>query len=265
MNTIHEFKTNFIENLEQTLFEITDNSPIARVYVSIGSKLNENVVMHSQYKNWHSNALYQMFPQFLQNNSNETNHNTLIIVIDKFSPFEYNKNERALMNKLKKTKHTHIVLFNTLCTEKLLYPFINYLTHMCHQHNVHATNLLICNYVKFASIPNQQEQRDSFFISSFIDKLLNKTTSYSKCLYEWFGYDYSLFNMIYNYGLTHNMSDNNGYIILKRIMNNYPSDHIYQTKINNIEVCNLCEHIIDITKIHAKNNQRLTVYVSESL
>ncbi len=262
MNTINEFKTNFIENLEQTLFEITANRPLTRIYVSIGSKLNENVVVSSRHKDWHSNALYQMFPTFLQNNSN---HTTLIVIIDKFTSFEYNRNELVLLNRLKKTKHTHIVVFNTLCTEKLLYPFVNYLTHMCKQHEIHPTNLLICNYVKFISIPNAQERQYSFFISSFIAKLLDKTNVYSNCLYEWFGYDYSLFNMIYKYNLSHNLQDNNGYVILKRIMNNYPSEHLYQTKINNIEVCNLCEHMIDITKIHDMNSEILTVSVSGHL
>lgn len=261
MNNILEFKTDFIENLEQTIFEISANSQLTRVYVSIGSKLNDPIVSDSQYKQWNSNALDQMFPAFLEDASAQSTEATLIIVIDKFTSFEYKRNELVLWNRLKKSKHTHIVVFNTLCDQKFLFAFINYLTYMCKQKEILSSNLLICNYVKFSGIPNHQEQQ-SFFISSFIDKLLHKTTNYKECLYEWFGYDYSLFNMIYKYKMIHNIQDNNGYRILKKILHNLPSNHIYQTKINNMEVRDFCKCMIDITHKRAMNGQLVlsTVY-----
>ena len=82
MNTIHEFKTDFIENLEQTIFEITANTPLTRVYVSIGSKLNSESVYDEGHPHWKSNALNQMFPTFLCTSMDKVIHdnNTLIIV-----------------------------------------------------------------------------------------------------------------------------------------------------------------------------------------
>lgn len=255
MNTINEFKTNLIENLEQTIFETTTNYPLTRLYVSIGSKLNELIIVDSQYEQWHSNALHQMFPEFLQNNSDQSEDITFIIIIDKFTDFEYKRNELILRNRLKKSKHTHIVILNTLCDENLLFQLINYINYICNKTRISSRNLLICNYVKFSSIPNHQECQQSFFISSIINKLLNKTKYYKECLYEWFGYDYSLFNMIYNYKLSQNMQDNNGYKVLKKILQNSPSNDIYQTKINNMEVRNFCKYILDIRQQRPMNKE----------
>ena len=263
MNTIHEFKTDFIENLEQTIFEITANTPLTRVYVSIGSKLNNESVHDEDHPHWKSNALNQMFPMFLCTSMDKVVHdnNTLIIVIDKFNPVEYSRNEIVLLNRLKYTKRSHIVIFNTLCTEKFIISFINYLTHMCTQNNIVSENLMLCNYTKFYSIPNKQEVAQSYFISPLIHKLLNKTITYKGCLYEWFGYDYSMYDYVCNYNCVFNIRDNNGYRILKRILHNLPSSHIYQARIANVEVRNFCECIIDITKYCKENQQILTVPV----
>jgi hypothetical protein len=265
MNTIHEFKSNFIENLEQTVFEATSNVPLTRVYISIGSKLNEKQITTTQHMHWYSNALEQMCPIFLCDSDRSPDMNTLIIIIDSFNAVEYNNNERLLTNRLKNVKHTQIVIFNTMCTEKLLFHFITYLAHMCNQNQISSHNLMICNYVKFATIPNQQERTQSVFISPLIHKLLNKTRDYKDCLYEWFGYDYSMYNFIYNYQKSFNLQDTNGYHILKKILCNSPSSHIYQMKICNIEAREFCEFIFDITKYNDTNLHVLNVPVKEYL
>ena len=259
MNTIDEFKTNFIENLEQTIFESTSNIPLTRVYVSIGSKLNEKQIMNTQYEHWYSNALDQMFPVFLYDSCENVCNNSLIVIIDKFNAVEYSNNELILMNRLKNVKNTHIVIFNTLCTEKLLMSFLPYLTNMCKQNEISSQNLMICNYVKFSTIPNKLEKERSIFISPFIDKLLNKTRIYKECLYEWFGYNYSMYNFVYKYKKSFNIQDNNGYRILKRILINSFSSHIYQAKICNIEAREFCGTIFDITKYNNANLSVLTV------
>lgn len=259
MNTIDEFKTNFIENLEQTIFECTSNIPITRVYVSIGSKLNEKQITNTQYEHWYSNALDQMFPVFMHDSCENVSNNSLIVIIDKFNAVEYKHNELILINRLKNVKNTHIVILNTLCTEKLLMSFLPYVTNMCKQNKISSQNLMICNYVKFSTIPNKLEKERSIFISAFIDKLLNKTRIYKECLYEWFGYHYSMYNFVYKYKKSFNIQDNNGYRILKRILHNSPSQHIYQTKITNVEVRDFCESIYDITKYSDANISILSV------
>jgi hypothetical protein len=265
MNTIDEFKTNFIENLEQTIFESTSNIPLTRVYVSIGSKLNEKQITNTQYEHWYSNALDQMFPVFMYDSCENVCNNSLIVIIDKFNAVEYSNNELILMNRLKNVKHTHIVIFNTLCTEKLLMSFLPYLTNMCKQNQISSQNLMICNYTKFASIPNKLEKERSIFISPLIDKLLSKTHIYKQCLYEWFGYDYTMYNFVYKYNKSFNIQDNNGYRILKRILANFAPPHIYQTKITNVEVRDFCESLYDITKYSDANISILSVPVLDNL
>lgn len=265
MNTIDEFKTNFLENLEQTIFEATSNMQLTRVYVSIGSKLNEKQITDTQYTHWYSNALDQMFPVFLYDPYEDVCNNTLIVIIDKFNPVEYNTNEIFLMNRLKNVKQTHIVILNTLCTEKLLMSFLPYLTNTCKQNHISSQNLMICNYTKFASIPNKIEKENSIFISPLIYKLLDKTHNYKECLYEWFGYNYSMYNFVCKYNKIFNIQDNNGYRILKRILNKSFSSHIYQAKISNMEVYEFCECIIDITKYSDDNLSVLNTPVQNYL
>lgn len=267
MNTFHEFKSNFIENLEQTVFEITANVSLSRIYVSIGSKLNNEQVFDPEHPSWRSNALDQMFPTFLCTPLDKTicENNTLIIIIDKFNSSEYSRNELLLSDRLKNTYRSHIVIFNTLCSEKLIIPFMNYLLYMCKQNRIESYNFMVCNYTKFSSIPNKQELSQSYFISPLINKLLNKTINYKECLYEWFGYDYSMYNFICTYNKMFNMQDNNGYRILKRILHKDNSSHIYQAKIANVELRNFCAYIIDITKYSQENQQRLTISVYDHL
>lgn len=265
MNKIVEFKTNFIENLEQTIFESTSNIPLTRVYVSIGSKLNEKQITNTQYENWYSNALDQMFPVFLYDSCENVCNNSLIVIIDKFNAVEYSNNELILMNRLKNVKNTHVVIFNTLCTETLLMSFLPYLTNMCKKNQISSQNLMICNYTKFASIPNQLEKERTLFISPFIDMLLDKTRIYKECLYEWFGYNYSMYNFVYKYKKSFNIQDNNGYHILKKILINSFSSHIYQAKICNIEAREFCGTIFDITKYSDANLSILSVPVIDYL
>lgn len=265
MKTIDEFKTNFIENLEQTIFEATSNIPLTRVYVSIGSKLNEKQITNTQYEHWYSNALDQMFPVFMYDSCENVCNNSLIVIIDKFNAIEYKNNELILINRLKNVKHTHIVILNTLCSEKLLMSFLPYLTNMCKQNQISSQNLMICNYVRFSTIPNKLEKERSLFISPFIDKLLNKTRNYKECLYEWFGYHYSMYNFVYKYKKSFNIQDNNGYRILKRILTNFAPPHVYQTKITNVEVREFCESLCDITKYSDTNLSILSVHVIDYL
>lgn len=136
---------------------------------------------------------------------------------------------------------------------------------MCKQNQITSDNLMLCNYTKFSSIPNKQEVAQSYFISPLINKLLNKTGQYKECLYEWFGYDYSMYNFIYDYNKLSNMQDNNGYRILKRILHNESCSHIYQTKLSNIEAREFCGFLIDITKYCPANQQKLIISVHDYL
>jgi hypothetical protein len=201
--------------------KINNRKPFTKVYISIGSKFNEKDVHISipNYKNvkFNSNALEQMIPKFLRRNDEicldndvdndndniKTNQkdNILIIIIDNFNKnnVSYVKNCSLLCNILK--SNLSVILFDKLCKPSFLENIITRLIQYADTEKISEKNLMICNFVKFMNNPNIIEMESEKMIPEVVQLLLDKCLDgkYAFCFYDWFGYNYYLYNFIYNY------------------------------------------------------------------
>jgi len=208
--------------------KINNRKPFTKIYVSIGSKFNEkdvNISNTNQKNNknhkFNSNALEQMIPKFLRTNDEiyldndidvdiiidndniKTNQkdNILIIIIDNFNKNNnnYAKNCSLLYKVLK--PNLNVVLFDKLCKPNFLEDIITRLIQYADIEKISEKNIMICNYVKFMNNPNIIEMESEKMIPEVIQLVLDNCLhgKYAFCFYDWFGYNYYLYNFIYNY------------------------------------------------------------------
>ena len=184
---------NGFSDLEKTLVHLSKDY-IQSAYISIGSKINENIV-HLGKDTTRSNSIFQMIPQFLQNPESNSDKLKCIIVIDQFNKSSLNENIRQLQHYM--TRIMKIVIINyeikeseeTYFQEKLQYLFQHFIF-------LDPEEIMICNYVKFLNEPNLNEKYTKEMVPRIIQDSL-KDSKFKDCHYEWFGYNSLLYNFIY--------------------------------------------------------------------
>ena len=184
---------NGFSDLEKTLVHLTKDY-IQSAYISIGSKINENIV-HLGKDKTKSNSIFQMIPQFLQNPESNSDKLKCIIIIDQFNKSSLNENIRQIQHCM--TRIMKIIIINyeikeseeTYFQEKLQCLFQNFIF-------LDPEELMICNYVKFLNEPNLTEKYTKELVPRIIQDSL-KDSKFKDCHYEWFGYNSLLYNFIY--------------------------------------------------------------------
>jgi hypothetical protein len=192
--------------------ELNEENAFKKIYVSIGSKINEKSVTFNNPKlldrrtnqpilpKSSTNAFCQMIPEFLLSDSN---NRILVLVIDQFSnDSNYEINHALIDRSLSESEsNVNVILFDQLFSIYTLENFLTRLTKFVSENSISEKNLLICNYVKFLNNPNVTESESETMIPETIQSLLDKHESgrYAYCFYEWFGYHFYLYNFIYNY------------------------------------------------------------------
>jgi hypothetical protein len=190
----------FISSVEDIYSEISDDSFIPKhIYISIGSKLNEEYIEIEKEK-IKSNAQYQMYPEFLRNKKN-----VLLVIIDYFSNDDnLEKNKQLLENitfSAESDNVPKIVIFNLCDFEKVVSGeiyFLNYILHILN-YKSQETSIMICNYIKYFNEPTKIEIIRTKNIIEKIKFAINiKNMEPENIYYEWFGYNYMLYNIICN-------------------------------------------------------------------
>lgn len=168
------------------------------IYLSIGGKLNEPCVTFQKPKiqTIGSNAQYQLVPEFLKKRHDDIH--CLIIAIDHFNHREsYETNKQYLMN----YSNFDTILVNKFFNLSYLETFIQILLTFVSTTDVDPANFMIANYIRYLNNPNELEAKLEFGIPDKIQQALNlfEDKRYCKCLFQWFGYNLFLYNMICNY------------------------------------------------------------------
>jgi hypothetical protein len=185
-----------ISSIEDICLEILDNSFIPNdIYISIGSKLNEEYIEIEKEK-IKSNAQYQMYPAFLRNKKN-----VLLIIIDYFSNNNILEKNKKLLLKNMTENIPKIIIFNLSDFEKVssveIY-FLNYILHILNL-KLQETSIMICNYIKYFNEPTEIEKNRSKNVIEKIKFAIQiKNMDQDNIYYEWFGYNYMLYNIICN-------------------------------------------------------------------
>lgn len=188
-------------NYKYIIYNIFKNKIYDYVYVSIGSKYNQqDVYFYSQTMNVanrrDTNALYQMVPLFLY--TKPSSKTILNITIDIF------RNDHELLFNKRLIESTDIdnmdnLIINMTCNEETIREFGETLLLKLLNNNISETDFMLCNYVKFMNSPNPEEIDAENNIPIYLEKIFKgEYLKYINSYYEWYGYKYNLYNCIYN-------------------------------------------------------------------
>lgn len=178
----------------KSVFETYTLSDYKYIYVSLGSKYNEQFIEYQYTMNQiirkRSNAEWQMLPGFVRCNK------TLAICIDRFEN-ENVKSENCNILEDIGRENISMIICDLDGTIKLFESIITCIIQQASIYEIHKNNIIIVNYIRFIK-PNHTENYLEENLSSSIYKIMEKTV-YRDSLYEWFGYQPNLYNIIYRY------------------------------------------------------------------
>jgi len=209
----------------KSVFKTYTLSDYKYIYVSLGSKYNELFIEYqytiSQTIRQRSNAEWQMLPGFVRCNK------TLAICIDRFENENIKCENCYILQDIGRENITMIIC-DLDGTIQLFESIITCIIQQLAIYKIHQKNVIIANYIRFIK-PNHTENYLEENLSSSIYKIMEKTI-YRNSLYEWFGYQPNLYNIIYRY------NERIIYYILSSVIT------ILQKKIKNahLSISNVC-------------------------
>jgi len=199
---IHEIVSGNILSLKALINETINNrGKIDAIYVSIGGKCNEPLVSFNKpdkikHKSFRTNSHYQLLPEFLEVTCS-TNKNVLIIAFDDFSNQENRIFNRSMVEK-RITENMTVILFDKIVDKSFLESFIELFLSVCMKNNIYKNNAYICNFIKHLNEPSTLDYKSEEMVPQHVQNLLDNT-DYSECFYQWFGYHYFTYNLVYRY------------------------------------------------------------------
>ena len=223
------------------------------IYVSIGGKLNEISVIFNhpdsvKNKRFETNATKQMMPCFIR--YRKADQKALVITIDDFNTINNLKRNCDIIDKYI-DNNVDVLVIDKYCTRTFVEEFTEFLIHKIRINQIPEQNIMICNYVKFINDPNAMEAKAEHMIPVTIQQILDKPENikYSRCLYEWFGYRFYLYNFVYCYKTCHLYFSAYTYINeLEAFMKCQHEDNMKSTAVvQNINTIRFWESIYDIT------------------
>jgi hypothetical protein len=219
------------------------------LYISFGSKFNnEFIFILDKPKQW-SNAIEQMIPIFIREKEDQT---VLIICLDTFSPMELDIN----IEKIKEISHIkcdpHFILYNTDATIQSIEVFLSYM--IPYIQKIDPENVMIANYICYISpnhIEHLMEEKTPKVIYNMLCKMEEEGERgrYKTRFFQWLGYQNT--NLIYNY---HHYRFMPGYsnilYLLNSILEDEPlnTNNLYRIVENpSVYLNSFLSNVIDIT------------------
>lgn len=224
----------------EKLLELFSKNTYQYVYVSLGSKINEeNVTFSYPISNLSliSNAEFQMVPMFIRQQP-ETN-NILCIIIDDFHDKTLAQINKLILNKITQN-HNNIsilVLDDNILLTTFKYHLLLLLNTLL-KYNISPTHFMFTNFICFKH-PNQLQLNFESKLPEVIQKSFDTISDgyYQFCYYQWFNYAYYTYNYIYcykNYNMQRLMSIQHLHSLIKSCIKN---DYLNNTNCEIITNC----------------------------
>lgn len=234
---------NKLSNIISAVNSILSNEEINHIYISIGGKINSKTSIDF------NNSIYHLLPSYLSFDSSQS----MIIVLDSFTEYEYNKCSKRILD-----HNINAILCNCFVDKPFIQEFIPYIINLSKNLCLTPKNLVICNYVKFKNMPNENERLSLHNIPIHIYDILQQIEfkEYIDCFYEWFGYHNTLYNYIYIY--RYYQLFRGAYTPLNLLIDTLKTidcDNTYKLELFDMKIITFWNHIYDITQ---NNNNTLT-------
>lgn len=237
------------------------------VYISLGGKYNEPTVAFSNpaYLARHdfpSNSQYQMFPAFVRT---PTVGRCLVIIVDRFK----NDDETRTIVDLAVSQFPHldVVLYDTTLHLKdaktLTHVVIEWMVARC----IRPEKCLIANYIRFRGCTGVETAQLEVGIPRAVQLVLNESNTYAGCLYQWFGYQYYTYHLLYSYRhydmsrhlhvlwLFHECAES-CQIVGRNVADLFSYD-LARGSVNHSALLGFMRHTVDITSASAMENDAL--------
>lgn len=182
-----------LNDLQQTVFQLFDSNKYKYIYVSIGSKWNQDHYeyseMYGNMKTRATNSHLQLVPNFMRHR----NEKSLLIAFDQFHNVENRmENFKIVQNRL--DKNMDFIFYDNI---DILEPFLQFILEIIEINKILPDDFMFVNYIRFQR-PNQLEYSTEKNSKQLVKDIL-KNSIYRNCHYVWFGYQENLYNIIYNY------------------------------------------------------------------
>ena len=172
-------------------------------YVSLGGKFNVPTVTFSNpaYLANHefpSNTQYQMFPIFVR--FPKKKGRSLVIIVDSFDNEEVRgMNIKLIERAISQFPNIDVVLYDTKLHLTNIRPFTETIVDWLAFNDISPNKFLFANYIRFRGCSSVDTAQLEVIIPQTIQCVFNESKLYSECLYQWFGYQYYTYNLLYSY------------------------------------------------------------------
>ena len=203
MTTTHQRVVWHTGNIKSLLESYTGAYDSA--YISLGGKYNEPTVefRNPAYLVGHdfpSNTQYQMFPMFVRF-PKKRDMRCLVIIVDNFDNEETREiNQKLIDRATSQFGHLDVVLYDTTLHIRDIRPFTQSVVDWAFRHGITPEKCIFANYIRFRGCLSIETAQLELDIPRTIQNVLNESKVYAGCLYQWFGYQYYTYNLLYSYG-----------------------------------------------------------------
>jgi len=222
--------TSFAETIDS---RIPESFQYDSIYVSIGGKINEHTIRFAKPAvlaeyDFQSNAQFQMVPSFIRYPRVRT-AKTFVIIIDDFSDPHLRLVNQTVIDQIQR-KHEHVcaILYDTKLDISTIDDFAKSLVDWIVSKNIAPEKCMIANFIRFRGAHSVINTQLEFKLPRVIQNSLNSHTiipatsaltdpmnpphpilnptikakpvaPYSGILYQWFGYQYYTYNIMFSY------------------------------------------------------------------